>query len=193
LQTFLNTVGWLACAVYSTIPAFWLLIHPRADSWRSGSTSPYRILLPLWVAMWIFVALITFRGRNLHFYQNNLIRIPAIALLCVGVILYKLAHHKFTLAQLAGLPELLPGREHQALATTGIRAHIRHPVYLAHLCEMLAWSLGTGLVVCWALTAFASVIGAIMIRAEDAELESRFGDEYRRYRANVGALIPKLK
>jgi protein-S-isoprenylcysteine O-methyltransferase Ste14 len=109
------------------------------------------------------------------------------------VILYKLAHHKFTLAQLAGLPELLPGREHQALATTGIRAHIRHPVYLAHLCEMLAWSLGTGLVVCWALTAFASVTGAIMIRAEDAELESRFGDEYRRYRADVGALIPKLK
>ena len=39
---------------------------------------------------------------------------------------------------------------------------------------MLAWSIGTGLVVCWALTAFAIVTGTIMIRMEDAELEERF-------------------
>jgi uncharacterized membrane protein len=91
--------------------------------------------------------------------------------------LYKLSHHQFTLAQLGGLSEILPGHREQRLATTGIRAHVRHPVYLGHLCEMLAWSVGTGLAVCWALTAFAIVTGAVMIAMEDKELEARFGEE----------------
>ena len=76
--------------------------------------------------------------------------------------------------------------------TTGIRARVRHPVYLAHLCEMVAWSTGTGLVVCWILTGFAMVTGAVMIRMEDAELEKRFRDEFRRYRISVPAVLPRL-
>jgi protein-S-isoprenylcysteine O-methyltransferase Ste14 len=76
--------------------------------------------------------------------------------------------------------------------TTGIRSHVRHPVYLGHLCEMLAWSAGTGLAVCWALTAFAIVTGAVMIKMEDKELEKRFGQEYRQYRSTVPALLPRI-
>ena len=97
------------------------------------------------------------------------------------------------MAQLGGLPELLPNHTEQRLVTTGIRARVRHPVYLAHLCEMLAWSVGTGLAVCWALAAFALITGAIMIKMEDQELERRFGDAYRNYRSAVPALVPKVK
>ena len=57
---------------------------------------------------------------------------------------------------------------------------------------MLAWSVGTGLVACWALTALAIATGAVMIRMEDAELERRFGQEYAAYRERVPALLPKL-
>jgi protein-S-isoprenylcysteine O-methyltransferase Ste14 len=57
---------------------------------------------------------------------------------------------------------------------------------------MLAWSVGTGLAVCWLLTAFAILTGAVMIRMEDAELEKRFGDDYRAYRSRVPAILPKL-
>ena len=53
---------------------------------------------------------------------------------------------------------------------------------------MMAWSLGTGLLVCYGLTAFAMVTGAIMIRLEDKELEQRFGEEYREYRRKVPAV-----
>jgi protein-S-isoprenylcysteine O-methyltransferase Ste14 len=91
------------------------------------------------------------------------------------------------------LSEILPGAREQRLATTGIRAHVRHPVYLGHLCEMLAWSVGTGLAVCWALTAFAIVTGAVMIRMEDRELEARFGEGYRQYRSTVPSVLPKLR
>ena len=77
------------------------------------------------------------------------------------------------------------------LVTTGIRANVRPPVYLGHLSEMLAWSVGTGLAVCWALTAFAIVTGAVMIYMEDEELGKRFGEEYMGYRRAVPAVIPR--
>jgi protein-S-isoprenylcysteine O-methyltransferase Ste14 len=57
---------------------------------------------------------------------------------------------------------------------------------------MLAWSIGTGLLVCYSLAALAIFTGAFMIRAEDAELEQRFGEDYRKYRNAVPALLPKL-
>ncbi|MGA9393000.1 MAG: isoprenylcysteine carboxylmethyltransferase family protein [Candidatus Sulfotelmatobacter sp.] len=189
----LQTIGWIACIIYSTIPAFWLLIHPRADYWRARRKSPYRILLPLWIGMWVAAALITAPWRTFLLYKNNLTWIPAGILFGGGLLLYKLSRHQFTLAQLGGLSEISPGRREQRLATAGIRARVRHPVYLGDLCEMLAWSAGTGLAVCWALTAFAIASGAMMIRMEDKELEIRFGEEYRRYRSTVPAVLPRRR
>jgi protein-S-isoprenylcysteine O-methyltransferase Ste14 len=57
---------------------------------------------------------------------------------------------------------------------------------------MLAWSVGTGLAACWGLTTFAAITGAVMIRMEDAELEKRFGDEYRVYERTVPTILPKF-
>jgi protein-S-isoprenylcysteine O-methyltransferase Ste14 len=143
--------------------------------------------------MWMVVAAITARWRGLLLYEKEWTWIPAVVLFSVGLLLYKFSHNNFTLMQLGGLPEILPNRSQQRLVTTGIRAHVRHPVYLAHLCEMLAWSLGTGLAACWTLTAFAVVTGSLMITLEDAELEKRFGEEYRRYRSAIPAILPSKK
>jgi protein-S-isoprenylcysteine O-methyltransferase Ste14 len=192
MLTALRTTGWSACVVYSTIPAFWLLIHPRAEYWRSRPRSPYRILLPVWIGMWAVMGAITGPWRSVSLYETKWTWIPAGALFCAGLVLYKLSHSNFSLAQLGGLPELMSNHDRQQLVTTGIRARVRHPVYLGHLCEMLAWSLGTGLAVCWALTAFAIITGAVMIGMEDAELEKRFGEEYRQYRSGVPAVLPRI-
>ena len=188
-----RTVAWILCVIYSTVPAFWLLIHPRAEFWRSRQQSPYKILLPIWIAMWLVAAAVTAPWRSVLLYENPWTWIPAAVLFCTGLILYRLSHHHFSLTQLGGLPEILPDHSDQHLVTTGIRARVRHPVYLAHLCEMLAWSVGTGLAVCWALTTFSIITGAIMINMEDRELEKRFGEEYRNYRSAVPALLPKIK
>ena len=187
----LRNVGWIACVVYSTIPAFWLMIHPRAELWRARRRSPYRILLPLWIVMWMAMTAITFPWKSVALYAESWTWVPAAALFGAGFMLYRLSHHQFSLAQLGGLPELLHDQQ-RSLVTTGIRARLRHPVYLAHLCEMLAWSLGTGLAVCWALTALAIATGAFMIKIEDKELEQRFGEEYRRYRSTVPAMLPRI-
>jgi protein-S-isoprenylcysteine O-methyltransferase Ste14 len=188
----LNLCGWMACVVYSTIPSFWLLIHSRADYWRSRKRSPYLVLLPVWIAMWIILGLLTTRWRHTALYTTLWTWIPAILLFSTGLWIYSQSGKHFSRAQLGGLPEVLPNHHEQQLVTSGIRSRVRHPVYLAHLCELLAWSVGTRLVVCYALTAFAVVTGAIMIRLEDAELEQRFGKEYAQYRTAVPAILPRL-
>ncbi|MGZ4730985.1 MAG: methyltransferase family protein [Terriglobales bacterium] len=188
---FLRTVGWLACVVYATIPSFWLVIHPRVEFWRSRQRSPYRILIPVWLAMWVGVGASTAAWRELQLYTTVWSWLPAALILGAGLWIYRRSRAGFSVAQLGGLPELIPGHREQRLITSGIRSRVRHPVYLGHLCEMLAWSVGTGLVVCYGLTAFALVTGAIMIGLEDRELEQRFGEEYRAYRRRVPAVVPR--
>jgi len=192
MSQWLNLCGWIACVVYSTIPSFWLLIHPRADYWRARKGSPYRVLLPVWIAMWIVVGWLTSRWRHAVLYTMLWTWIPAVFLFLAGLWIYSQSGKRFSRAQLGGLPEVLPNHRDQRLVTSGIRSRVRHPVYLAHLCQLMAWSVGTGLAACYGLTAFAVVTGAIMIRLEDAELERRFGKEYRAYRETVPAVLPRI-
>jgi protein-S-isoprenylcysteine O-methyltransferase Ste14 len=188
-----RTLGWLVCVVYSTIPLFWLMVHPRAHRWRKKERSPFRILVPAWITMWVGVGGITGRWRGVVMDATPWSWIPAALLFVNGVLLYARSGAHFSWTQLAGLPEVRAHHSESRLVTTGIRARVRHPVYLAHLCEMLAWSIGTGLLVCWLLTAFAIATGAVMIRTEDEELERRFGVEYRDYRVRVSAVLPRLR
>jgi protein-S-isoprenylcysteine O-methyltransferase Ste14 len=190
MTQWLNLLGWTACVLYSTIPSFWLLIHPRVNYWRSRKR-PYLILLPLWTTMWIMLGLLTSRWRHATLYTTPWTWLPAILLFSTGLWIYAQSGKHFSPAQLGGLPEVLPSHGEQRLITTGIRSRVRHPVYLAHLCEMLAWSLGTGLAVCYGLMAFAMLTGAVMIRLEDRELEQRFGEPYRDYRRKVSAILPR--
>src|SRR5690349_24124788 len=167
------------------------MIHRRVETWRSHKRSPYRVLLPLWFAMWVIIGFATAPWRHLTLYSNDIIWIPATILFAIGIWLYRVSSRGFSARQLGGIPELHTNSD-QRLATHGIRSRIRHPVYLAHLLEMLAWSLGTGLAVCYLLTAFAILTGIFMIRAEEQELVNRFGEPYLRYQRAVPALIPRF-
>lgn len=188
-----RTLGWLACVVYSTVPLFWLMVHPRAHRWREKERSPFRLLVPAWLTMWVGIGAITGHWRNVAFYSTPWTWVAALLLFATGIFIYLRSGAHFSWQQLGGLPEVRADHHHDRLITTGIRAHVRHPVYLGHLCEMLAWSIGTGLIVCWALTAFATVTGAVMIRMEDAELEKRFGEEFTAYQRKVPAILPMIR
>jgi len=188
----LHRIGWLACVVYATIPSFWLAIHLRVVYWRSRPRSPCGLLITLWIGMWFALGVITSPWRSVSLYQAWWTWLPAALLFAAGLWIYRRAGAGFSPAQLGGLPEVVSGHQEQRLAISGIRARVRHPVYLGHWCEMLAWSLGTGLTVCYGLTMFAMVSGAIMIRLEDRELEQRFGDQYRRYKSTTPAILPRV-
>lgn len=179
--------------VYSTIPLFWLMVHPRAQWWREKERSPFRVLVPAWITMWIGIGALTGHWRKVEVYSSDWTWIPAGLLFSAGVFIYFRAGAHFSWAQLGGLPEVRGNHGDRRLVTTGIRAHVRHPVYLGHLCEMVGWSVGTGLVVCWVLTGFAVLTGAVMIRMEDNELENRFGDQFETYRRKVPAILPMIR
>ncbi|PYX45632.1 MAG: hypothetical protein DMG79_18820 [Acidobacteria bacterium] len=190
---FLRTLGWLACVVYSTIPSFWLMIHPRARRWRQNERSPFRVLVPAWIAMWIALAALSAPWRTVTIYSTQWSWLPAALLFAAGILIYRRSAVHFSWSQLGGLPEVrAQDGAAQRLITSGIRSRVRHPIYLGHLFEMFAWSIGTGLAVCWLLTAFAIVTGAVMIRMEEAELAKRFGEEYAAYRERVPAVLPRL-
>lgn len=189
----LRTLGWLACVFYSTIPLFWFMVHPRAHVWRQREGSPFRVLVPAWIVMWVGMAALTGPWRRVGLYSTPWSWAGAALLFAIGIFIYSRSGAHFSWAQLGGLPEVRHGHQDDRLVTTGIRAHVRHPVYLAHLCEMLAWSVGTGLVACWLLTGLAIVTGTVMIRMEDAELEKRFAEDFVAYRKRVHAVLPRLR
>ena len=188
----LRTLGWLACVVYSTVPLFWFMVHPRARRWREKERSPFRVLLPAWLTMWIGIGALTAPWRNLAIYSTPWGWVPAAFLFSIGFLIYTRSGAHFSWAQLGGLPEVRTDHKDDRLITTGIRGRVRHPVYLGHLCEMLAWCIGTGLLVCWILTVFAIATGVVMIRMEEAELQRRFGGDYLEYKAKVPAVVPRI-
>jgi protein-S-isoprenylcysteine O-methyltransferase Ste14 len=142
--------------------------------------------------MWLATGLITAPWRRAVLYANPITWIPAVLLFAAGLWIYLESGEQFSSAKLGGAPEIRADYGEQNLITSGIHGKVRHPVYLGHLIEMLAWSIGTGLIVLYALTVFAILTGAFMIRMEDAELEERFGEEFRQYRSQVPAILPRL-
>jgi len=193
MLAFLRTLSWLFALVLATVPSFWLLVHPRAEYWRSRRGARFRILGPLWMAMWLAAGAITWPWRHVLLYDNAFSWPAAAPFFAAGLYLYHRGRTSFSLAQLIGRPEVQGDKVEQRLVTSGIRARVRHPVYLGHLLELIGWSFGTGLVVIYCLTGFAIVTGAIMIRMEDAELERRFGEPYQQYRKSTPAVVPRLR
>ena len=189
----LDILALLACSVYGTIPLFWLVVHPFADRWRERGRRAYSFILPAWGGFTAVAFLIMWPFRFGHFYVNWFAWVPAAVFFLSGFSIYSAAFQSFHHTQVSGLAELEPDRHRQQLVTTGIRSRVRHPIYLGHLCEILAWCVGTGLIALYVLAVFAVITGAVMIRMEDRELEGRFGEAYREYRARVPAVIPRFR
>lgn len=46
------------------------MVHPRAERWRSSQGSPFRVLVPAWVTMWIGMGCLTGPWRHLRLYST---------------------------------------------------------------------------------------------------------------------------
>src|ERR1700756_2975928 len=107
----LRTLGWLACVVYSTIPLFWLMVHPQAHRWRARERSPFRVLVPAWILMWVGMGALTGPWRRVAFYSTPWTWILSALLFGTGIFIYSHAGAHFSLAQLGGLPEVRTGHQ----------------------------------------------------------------------------------
>ena len=201
----IRTLAWLISGVYATIPLFWLIIHPFADRWRKRVRAPLKVVTPIWILLWIVAWIATYSWRDIsllpHPYREAIgwgfsgldwISLTAIPFWLVTLFIYSTSSRHFSLNQVIGRTELESDRHDQVLVTTGLHARIRHPLYLGHLCTMLGWLALAQTRAVLALLVWAVVTGAFMIRAEDAELERRFGPAFREYRKRVPALFPRI-
>ncbi len=184
------TCLWVLGVIYATIPAFWMAVHSFAGYWRARKGNPFPFLGLIWLAMILAAVFITRPWHTQRLYTTPLSWIPAALLFLCAAFLYRRIG-SFGRNNLIGRTELAGEEEvKQNLVVSGMHARVRHPIYLGHLLMLFSWTLGSGLTVMFGLLVFALVTGAVMIRMEDAELEARFGEEFREYRKRVPAIFP---
>jgi protein-S-isoprenylcysteine O-methyltransferase Ste14 len=179
-------VPWAIGILYSSIPWFWFVVHPLARRWQGMRRSPYRLLAPLWAVMIGALASATWPWHELQIYSSLWMWLPALFLFAVGLAAYRRIGPGFSVRYFTGQVELRPEEYEQTLVTTGLHTRMRHPIYFAHLCMFAAWTMGSGLLVNFVLLAVSLILTfPLMIWLEERELEKRFGQSFREYKAQV--------
>ena len=207
-----RVVAWAAVSVYATIPLYWITTHGWIGHWRRHGSAgrAFRPLVLLWVIYIAAATAVTARWRHDVMLLPNLrwARL-LIALVCwIPAWLIYRRIREFGFGRFVGrvelqadtkpsTPERAPASSAQdtgaaqRLVTGGMHAYVRHPIYLGHLLTACGWVIAGGSVACLALLAFALATGAVMLQMEEGELVSRFGDEYRAYRARTPLIVPR--
>jgi len=127
---------------------------------------------------------------NYIFFPTLTIPIPRVLSLVLGIILI-----------IIGVPIfLIPGLilhkyfDEGKLATKGVFAHFRHPIYGSWIVFIvpgiiLIFNSLLGLTI----PLFMYVIFKVLIKEEEEYLEEKFGEEYFEYKRKVGSIFPKLR
>lgn len=193
MEAKLLLIPWLVSVLYSSIPLFWLAIHPFAGRWRRMHRSPYRLLLPLWSAIIIALGWITWPWHGRQAYALPWLRLASLIFFLAGSRTYSRIFSDFGARKLSGEAELRPDENEQTLVTTGLHARTRHPIYLAHLYMLAGWTILGGLTVSFVLLAVSvAMTFPLMIWLEERELDKRFGQEFRDYKKTVPLFPHKL-
>ena len=79
------------------------------------------------------------------------------------------------------------------LVTEGIYSRVRHPIYLGILFLVYSSVLATLSIQLIIYALLLTLAYSIIIPVEERYLLKRFGEEYKRYKARVPALLPGLK
>ena len=183
-------VPWFAGILYSSIPLFWFVIHPVAQRWRAMPGSPYRFLLPFWAGAIGILASATWPWHSIRIYSIPWMWLPAVLFVVLGISIYRRIGPEFGSKNFDGQIELRPEIQDQVLVTSGLHTRMRHPIYFAHLFMFAGWTIGSGLLINYLLLAISAFVTfPLMIWLEERELEKRFGQSYRDYKARV-PLIP---
>jgi protein-S-isoprenylcysteine O-methyltransferase Ste14 len=190
MEAKLRLIPWLVSVIYGSIPLFWFAIHPFADFWRRMRRSPYLLLLPIWAAIIVALACATWPWRGVQLYSSPWMWAPAALLFFFGIRTYAGIRTDFGAHKLSGEAELRPREHAQELVTTGLHARMRHPIYVAHLLSLAGWTMGSGLMVSFILLGVSALSTfPLMVWLEEQELEKRFGQTFRSYKARV-PLVP---
>ena len=190
----MNTARYvIGLLVVVTIPpaiAFWYLVHPFAQKWRSwGARWAYPVTFGVMFAMIGALAFVheALMGRDLG--TSWPLAVVGLLLYAWSIVLEWQCRKHLTFKILVGVPELsqsAPGK----LLTEGLYGRMRHPRYVAIFVGVTGWALfanhtGVYLVAAGMIPAFY-----LLTVMEERELLDRFGAEYAAYRERVPRFIP---
>ncbi len=85
-------------------------------------------------------------------------------------------------------------KENHDLVTSGVYAHIRHPMYLAHFL----WAIGQALLLQNWIAGWAFLVAFFPVylqryQKEEKMLSDQFGEEYRAYIRRTGRILPRFR
>jgi len=122
-----------------------------------------------------------FSGRLSLFEEKDLFFWGCVAFLTIGVTLFTLAIMRLgTFSLRVGLAQ-----EDTALRTTGVYSFSRNPMLLGLYLMALGSALYVQCPINWILVIIAVTVHHKIILAEEVFLQSRFGEQWIRYRQNV--------
>lgn len=116
--------------------------------------------------------------------------VGGVVLILLGLPVLLAAIYKFASD---GLGTPLPGAPTHNLVVTGPHRYVRNPMYLAVATVIFGQALVLGQpVLLWYLVFFMLATAAFVYFYEQPALSRQFGDEYRRYCADVPAWVPRV-
>jgi protein-S-isoprenylcysteine O-methyltransferase Ste14 len=80
-----------------------------------------------------------------------------------------------------------------ALVTTGVYKHVRHPQYLGIILLSGGWLIHWPTIPGLAIFPILVILYYRQSKREDQSLNQKFGEDYRRYASKTPALLPKLR
>ena len=185
-------IGTTLVALYLPVPFYLLACHVFTGQWRKIGMRSFLILLPLYAVM-VFAVI-----RAHAFWRLAEWHWPAavswLAVLPLGLAAGLVAAtYKSIDPQVLHLVRQFVPTEERRLVTDGVLGWIRHPRYVMFTLIAFGSVIATGypMVVLAAIVSTAAFAG--VIRLEERELLVYFGEDYRRYRENVPAFIPRFK
>lgn len=137
-------------------------------------------LVPWWLTRW------QVRGPLAHWAP---VRVAGLIMIILGAIVLVQAFARFV-AEGRGTPA--PVAPTERLVVGGLYRYVRNPMYLAVLSVILGQLLVLGRLVLLGYTAVVALaVTAFVHWYEEPALSQQFGDDYRRYRANVPGWWPR--
>lgn len=121
--------------------------------------------------------------------SSQVTRFISLFLAAAGVLIVRMAFRSYDLRSFLGLEDEKKGE----FESSGILAHVRHPLYTATILIVIGFFLYD--------SRFASLVSLVCtfiylpigIYLEEKKLVKEFGDRYRAYRQKVPMLMPSIK
>ncbi|MFJ9537586.1 methyltransferase family protein [Streptomyces sp. NPDC101225] len=179
-------VAWLTGAVY-----FGVKSRHGLPGWTRGLRRELPRRIPLVAGAWIFAALIRHVQDFWHHLQYWQPEIALLGGLLAVVSTALLLWARWVLGTMwASVPMV---QEHHELRTDGPYGLVRHPIYTGLLGLLVGAMLACGFGVWTACVAVAVPWLLRRVRKEDELMAHQFGAAYDAYRADVPALLPRLR